>query len=82
MFPKLAMLFFYLRIFFERWQQNACYILMGILVATAVAALIANLMTYVPAKFQWGDDSVVEEEEEEIVVEELRIVSNNNFSGR
>lgn len=61
MFPKLAMLFFYLRIFIERWQRRACYLLMGILVATAVAAFIANMMTCDPVRFQWGDSLVGED---------------------
>lgn len=53
MFPKLAMLCFFLRIFVQPWQRRACYILMGVLVATAVATFIANLIQCVPLEFAW-----------------------------
>lgn len=53
MFPKLAMLCFFLRIFVQRWQRRACYILMGVLLATALAAFIANLIQCVPLEIAW-----------------------------
>lgn len=61
MLPKLAMLFFYLRIFVQRWQRRACYILMGVLVATAVAAVIVNLTQCVPLEYAWTVNEVAGE---------------------
>lgn len=54
MFPKLAMLCFFLRIFVQPSHRRACYILMGVLVASAVATFIANLTQCVPLEFAWG----------------------------
>lgn len=58
MFPKLAMLCLFLRIFVQPWQRRVCYILMGVLVATAVASFIANLIQCVPLEFAWGVEEV------------------------
>lgn len=58
MFPKVAMLCFFLRIFVQPWHRRACYILMGILIATAVATLIANLIQCVPLEFAWDAKAV------------------------
>ncbi|MCJ1344611.1 hypothetical protein MMC31_002814 [Peltigera leucophlebia] len=60
MFPKLAMLCFFLRIFIERWHRVTCYILMGVLVATAVATLAANLAQCIPLKVLWGTTEAAE----------------------
>ena len=58
MFPKLAMLCFFLRIFVQRWQRRACYILMGVLVATALVTFITNLVQCVPLEFAWNVERV------------------------
>lgn len=60
MFPKLAMLCFFLRIFIERWHRVACYILMGVLFATAIATLAANLAQCIPLKVLWGTTEAAE----------------------
>ena len=57
-FPKLAMLCFFLRIFVQRWQRRACYILMGVLVATALATFTTNLVQCVPLEFAWNVERV------------------------
>ena len=51
--PKLAMLSLFLRIFVEKWHRVACYILMGILCATAISTIVANLTQCIPLAFLW-----------------------------
>jgi hypothetical protein len=52
-FPKLAMLFMYLRIFVDQYQRRACYIIMVILVATAVGDIVANFLQCIPLNYLW-----------------------------
>lgn len=52
-FPKLAMLCFFLRIFVEPWHRRVCYILMGVLAATAIATTVSNLTQCIPLMLVW-----------------------------
>lgn len=51
--PKLTMLSLFLRIFVNRQQRRASYIIAIILLATALANIIANVTQCVPLDYLW-----------------------------
>lgn len=53
MFPNSSMLCFFLGLFVQPWHRRACYILIGVLIATAIAAFVSNLTQCIPLEFAW-----------------------------
>ncbi|THV53502.1 hypothetical protein BGAL_0049g00370 [Botrytis galanthina] len=52
-FPKLAILSLYLRIFTLRYYRNLCYILGVIIVTNCIANVIAGCLECIPIEFLW-----------------------------
>lgn len=51
--PKLAILVIYLRVFIEKWQRVATYVLMGLVISVAVADVVAGGLQCVPLQYLW-----------------------------
>ena len=51
--PKISMLCTFLRIFVEKWQRNACYVLIFILLGTLLGDIVANFVQCVPLPYLW-----------------------------
>lgn len=52
-FPKLAILAIYLRIFVEKPYKIACYIVAGILIANWIGVTVAGFFMCIPFEYIW-----------------------------
>lgn len=53
LFPKLAILAIYLRIFVERPYRAACYMVAGILTANWIGTTVAGFLMCIPFNYVW-----------------------------
>ena len=53
MFPKLAIICLYLRIFISRSYKITCYVLISILVATSLAVIVTTFVSCIPLAYLW-----------------------------
>ena len=53
LFPKLAILAIYLRIFTQKPHKIVCYVVAGLLIANWIGSTVAGFLTCAPFKYLW-----------------------------